>query len=217
MKRYTTVLFDLDGTLTDPAAGLIASFKYALDKMGVDYGEPESLKRFIGPPLYSEWRRVFSFSEDEADRALKSFREYYAEYGWWNNKIYDGIKELLSHLKAAGLTLAVATSKPEIFAKKVLHLFEIDVFFDFIGAADTDRTRDKKNEVIDYVFANIGEEKRKDAILVGDRLYDAEGAKETGIDSLGVLWGHGSEEEIDAAGFTLKANTPEDVVRILLG
>ena len=216
MKKYDTILFDLDGTLTDPATGLIKSFKYALDKMGVDYGAPETLTRFIGPPLYAEWQRVFNFSDSEVDTALKTFRAYYGEYGWWDNRIYNGIDEMLSKLKASGLTLAVATSKPEIFAKKVLKLFEIDKYFDFVGAADTDRTRDKKYEVIDYVFANLGEEKRKNAILVGDRRYDAEGAAIAGIDSLGVLWGHGSEEEIDGAGFLYKARTPADVVSILL-
>lgn len=217
MKKYDTVLFDLDGTLTDPATGLIKSFKYALDKMGVDYGAPETLTRFIGPPLYSEWQRVFNFTDAEVDLALKTFRAYYGEYGWWDNKIYDGIKETLSALKAAGLTLAVATSKPEIFAKKVLKLFEIDEYFDFVGAADTDRTRDKKHEVIDYVFSNIGEEKRSRAVLVGDRRFDAEGAKLSGIDAIGVLWGHGTEEEIDAAEFNFKVKTPSDLIPLLLG
>ena len=217
MKKYDTILFDLDGTLTDPATGLIKSFKYALDKMGVDYGAPETLTRFIGPPLYAEWQRVFNFNDQEVDLALKTFRAYYGEYGWWDNKIYDGIKETLSALKAAGLTLAVATSKPEIFAKKVLKLFEIDVYFDFVGAADTDRTRDKKHEVIDYVFSNIGEEKRARAVLVGDRRFDAEGAKISSIDSIGVLWGHGTEEEIDAAEFNYKVKTPGDLIPLLLG
>ena len=216
MKKYDTVLFDLDGTLTDPESGLISSFKYALDKMGVEYGTAESLKRFIGPPLYSEWKRVFEFSDEEADRALLTFREYYARYGWWDNKIYGGIAEMLAQLKATGFLLAVATSKPEIFAKKVLKLFEIDKYFDFVGAADTDRTRDKKQEVIDYVFENIGEDKRARAVLVGDRKYDAEGAKISGIDSIGVLWGHGSESEVAESGFDFVAKEPSDVLKILL-
>ena len=217
MKKYTTILFDLDGTLTDPASGLIASFEYALSKMGVDFGTRESLKRFIGPPLFSEWQRVFGFSDSEADRAIRTFREFYEVYGWWDNALYDGIKELLSRLRSAGLTLAVATSKPEVFAKKVLALFGIDGYFDFVGAADTDRTRDKKHEVIEYVFEHIGEDKRAGAILVGDRCYDAEGARIAGIDSLGILWGHGTEDEIDSAAFDLKARTPSEVAQILLG
>ena len=216
MKKYDTVLFDLDGTLSDPAPGLIRSFKYALDKMGVDYGTPESLKRFIGPPLYAEWRRVFDFSDSEIDLALKTFRQYYALYGWWNNNIYDGVREMLASLKNAGFTLALATSKPAIFTYKVLKFFDIEKFFDFIGAADTDRTRDKKHEVIEHVFSNIGESKMKNAIMVGDRLFDAEGATISGIDSVGVLWGHGTEEEIDAAGFTYKVRTPDELTALLL-
>ncbi len=217
MRKYDTVLFDLDGTLTDPASGLVASFKYALDKMGVDYGDVQSLKRFIGPPLYEEWKRVFSFSDDEADRALKIFREYYSVYGWWDNILYPGIPELLRELKNCGFTLAVATSKPDFFAKKVLKLFEIDVFFDFVGAADGDRTRDKKCEVIEYVFENLENVCRERTILVGDRKYDADGAKSCGIDSLGVLWGHGSSREIRSSGFSYVARTPSDVAAFLIG
>ena len=215
MKKYDTVLFDLDGTLTDPSAGLVSSFKYALDKMGVQYGTTESLKRFIGPPLYAEWKRVFDFSDEEANRALLTFREFYAVYGWWDNKLYDGIHEMLGALKGAGLVLAVATSKPEVFAKKVLHLFDLDKYFDFIGAADTDRTRDKKNEVIEHVFANIGQEKRAHAVLVGDRKFDAEGAAMCGIKSIGVLYGHGSYEEMSASAFEALFEEPSEVVEYL--
>ena len=215
MKKYDTVLFDLDGTLTDPESGLVSSFKYALDKMGLEYGEKESLKRFIGPPLYSEWKSLYSLSNEDADKALALFHEYYSVYGWWDNVLYEGIKEMLSALKASGFTLAVATSKPEFFAKKVVALYGIDGFFDFVGAADGDRVRDKKHEVIDYVFENIGQDKRSHAVLVGDRKFDAEGAEICGIDSIGVLWGHGSEEEIDGAGFTYKAGTPCEIIKVL--
>lgn len=214
MRKYDTVLFDLDGTLTDPESGLVSSFKYALDKMGLEYGDRDSLKRFIGPPLYAEWKSLYSLSEADADKALMLFHEYYSVYGWWDNELYGGIKEMLSALKGAGMTLAVATSKPEFFAKKVISLYGLCEFFDFIGAADGDRARDKKHEVIDYVFGNIGEERRKRAVLVGDRKYDAAGAALCGIDSVGVLWGHGSEEEIDGAGFTHKASTPCEVIKI---
>lgn len=215
MKIYDTVLFDLDGTLTDPERGLVSSFEYALRKMKLDFGERSSLKKYIGPPLYSEWKREFSLSEAEADRALMLFHEYYSVYGWWDNELYSGIKEMLSALKRAGKTLAVATSKPEFFAKKVLARYGLDVYFDFIGAADGDRARDKKHEVINYVFENIGEEHRAKAVMVGDRSYDAKGARECGIDSIGVLWGHGTECEIDAAGFCAKAKDVDGLLSLL--
>ena len=216
MKKYDIIAFDLDGTLSDPSRGLIASFVYAFKKMGVDYGEPESLKRFIGPPIYEEWQREFGFTPEESSRALLIFREYYQVYGWWDNEMYQGVPEMLSELKARGKKIVLATSKPEIFAKKILKLFDIAKYFDFIGGAATDKTRDKKHEVLEYSLRNLGVTDKSRAILVGDRIYDAEGASLCGIDSLGVLYGHGSSEEILSAGFTLVAKTVSDISKILI-
>lgn len=216
MKRYDNIFFDLDGTLTDPVHGLIASFEYALKKMGVDYGKREELKRFIGPPLYDEWRSVYGFSAEEGTRALLLFREYFAVYGWWDNLLYPGVHEMLSSLKSAGKKIYLSTSKPEIFATRILDLFDISKYFDFIGGASTDKTRDKKHEVLEYVLDAIGEPDRSSCILVGDRKYDAEGAKMVGIDSLGVLYGHGDENEIFSSGFTAVVKTVEDVTAFLL-
>ncbi len=216
MKKYDIIAFDLDGTLSDPSRGLIASFVYALKKMGVDYGEPEQLKRFIGPPIYEEWQRVFGFSPEESARALLIFREYYQVYGWWDNEMYEGVPEMLRELKLAGKTLILATSKPEVFAKKILSLFDIAKYFDFIGGAATDKIRDKKHEVLEYSLTAVGPINPARAILVGDRIYDAEGAKRCGIDSMGVLYGHGSEDEIFSSGFTLTAQKVEDISKILI-
>ena len=216
MKKYDVIAFDLDGTLSDPSRGLIASFVYALKKMGVDYGEPESLKRFIGPPLYDEWQRVFGFTKEEAARALLIFREFYQVYGWWDNEIYDGVPKMLSDLKAAGKKIILATSKPEVFAIKILKMFDIAKYFDFIGGAATDKTRDKKAEVLEYSLNSIGITDRSGVILVGDRMYDAEGAGECGIDSMGVLYGHGTEEEIYSSGFTHYADTVADICAKLI-
>ena len=214
MKRYDTVIFDLDGTLENPESGLVSSFKYALGKMGVDYGTLDSLKRFIGPPLYSEWRRVFGFSEDEGDVALGLFHEYYSVFGWWDCEVYRGIHELLGELKGRGFTLAVATSKPEFFAEKVLSRFGLRGYFDFVGAADGDRQRDKKHEVLEYVFENLGC-KRERSVMVGDRVFDADGARKCGIDAVGVLWGHGSREELDSSGFVYIAENPTELISFL--
>ncbi len=216
MKKYSTIAFDLDGTLTDPERGLIASFSYALGKMGIDYGDKKSLKRFIGPPLYDEWQRVYGFTPEQSSEALLIFREFFAVYGWWDNELYQGVAQMLKKLKGSGKTIVLATSKPEMFAKKILKLFDIDKYFDFIGGASTDKTRDKKWEVIEYVLAEIGSPSRSECILVGDRVYDAEGAAMCGIDSLGVLYGHGSREEIESSGFTMIAETVDDITDILL-
>lgn len=219
MKKYNTIVFDLDGTLTDPAAGLVAGFEYALKKKGISYPSREYLLKFIGPPLVEFWQGEFGLSFSEAEELVLLFREYYNVYGWWDNRIYPGVYDMLSELKRRGKTLLVATSKPEDTAKRVLKLFGIDKFFDYIGGADGHKKRDKKWEVLSYSLRSGGIDKDKGgfdgAILVGDRCFDAEGAKLCGIDSLGILWGHGSKEEIMNSGFTYTARTPEDVLELL--
>ena len=215
MKEYSVVAFDLDGTLTDPEQGLVQGFIYAFKKMGVaDYGSRESLRRFIGPSLYVVWQEEFGFNETTVVEAIEKFREYYNIYGWWDNKVYDGIVEMLESLKAAGKTIILATSKPEDTALKIMRLFGLDKYFDFMGGAKGDN-RDHKWQVLDYSLNAVGAD-RDSAILVGDRMYDAEGAKICGIDSLGVSWGHGTSEELESSGFTHIANTPEDVTRLII-
>ena len=130
--------------------------------------------------------------------------------------MYDGIVEMLEALKAAGKTIVLATSKPENTARRIMALFGLDKYFDFCGGASTSSTRDKKWEVLEYSLDSVNATDDAKCILIGDRKYDAEGAAICGIDSIGVLWGHGSEEEIYAAGFTYIAKTPLDVVKILL-
>lgn len=214
MKKYDYIAFDLDGTLSDPEHGLIEGFIYAFKKMGVtDYGTRESLRRFIGPSLYVVWQDEFGFTPETVIDAIEKFREYYNIYGWWDNKVYPGIVEMLSELRAQGKKLILATSKPEDTAKKIMSLFELDQYFDFIGGAAGDN-RDHKWEVLEYSMRSAGADPSS-TILVGDRMYDAEGAAKCGVDSLGVLWGHGTPEEIASSGFTLTAKTPADVVRLL--
>ena len=221
MKSYDIIAFDLDGTLSDPAAGLVEGFVYAFRKMGVDYGEREALKRFIGPPLIETWMPEFGFSYEEAERAVLLFREYYNIYGWWDNKIYEGIPELLGELRKRGKTVVLTTSKPEDTAEDVLNLFDIRKYFNFVGGASSHKTRERKSEVIDYVLESVGvgtsPEERSRVILVGDRVYDARGAAECGIDSIGVLWGHGSKEEIAESGFTYTAKNTSEVLSIIGG
>lgn len=215
MNKYDVIAFDLDGTLTDPENGLIEGFIYAFKKMGVTgYGDRDSLRRFIGPSLYVVWQEEFGFNEKTVIDAIEKFREYYNIYGWWDNKVYDGIEDMLETLKEEGKTLILATSKPEDTAIKIMKLFGLDKYFDFLGGAAGDN-RDHKWQVLDYSLNAVGADRSR-AILVGDRKYDAEGAKICGIDSLGVSWGHGSREELESSGFTLLADTPDEVKGILL-
>ena len=215
MKKYDVIAFDLDGTLTDPENGLIEGFIYAFKKMGVtDYGDRNSLRRFIGPSLYKVWQDEFGFTSETVVEAIEKFREYYNIYGWWDNKVYDGIREMLAELKAAGKTIVLATSKPEDTALKIMSLFELDQYFDFLGGAKGDN-RDHKWQVLEYSLKAVGADPSR-AVLVGDRMYDAEGAKICGIDCIGVTWGHGGRKELTEAGATYIADTPEDVLKMII-
>ena len=215
MKKYSVILFDLDGTLTNPEHGLLEAFVYALSRVGVDYGDRASLRRFIGPPLFSEWQSAFGFTPDESREAIRLLREYYDVYGWWDNEVYPDIREMLTNIKASGKILAVATSKPEHTAKRVLSLFGLDEYFAFVGGASGGETRDKKSEVIEYVLDNLGIKDKSASVLVGDRMYDAHGAREAGIDAIGVLWGHGSEKELTESDFVAVVKTPTELVALL--
>lgn len=216
MRKYEVIAFDLDGTLTNPERGLMASFKYAHQKMGIAYESENALRRFIGPSLYDEWQRCYGISAEKASEMLLVFREFFSVYGWWDNEVYKGIPELLCDLKNAGYRLVVATSKPEHFAKKIIRKFDIEKYFEFIGGASSDKTRDKKHEVLEYVLESIGWPDRKRVIIVGDRKYDAEGAAAVGIDSLGVAWGFGSDAELKKSGFTAVAAGVDDVRKFFI-
>ena len=221
MAKYDIIAFDLDGTLSDPAQGLLDGFVYAFRKLGIDYGERESLRRFIGPPLADEWRKEFGFTADEADHAVDLFREYYNIYGWWDNFMYPGIAELLASLKAAGKTVVLSTSKPQDTATDILRLHGIYKYFDVISGHDyVNRLREKKCEVLEYALEKLGVEKnggkRATCVLVGDRKFDAEGAAICGIDSVGVAWGHATKEALDSAGFTHVVSDVEQLKGILI-
>ncbi len=215
MPKYDLILFDLDGTLSDPESGLIKSFSYALSRMGIDCSDREELRRFIGPPLYEEWQRVYGFSPAEAGQALDYFHEFFEVDGWCDNRMYEGIPAMLCALRNAGKKIALATSKPEKYAKRILRYFGISQYFDFEAGAYSDRIRDKKWEVLAYALEQFPSVPRERCVLVGDRKYDAEGAKICGIDAVGVLWGHGSREELMQKGMRV-FETPKELLSYLL-
>ena len=220
MKNYDTIAFDLDGTLTDPKRGLTSAFAYGLRKIGLRVDDVESLKKFIGPPLRDSFRDEYGLSEQDADDALMLFREYFGVYGWWDNELYEGIHDLLASLKAAGKTLVLATSKPEVYSSKILKLFGLSDYFDFAEGASFDSSREKKCDVLEYALSMVGAdsaEGKRAAVLVGDTRFDAEGARLCGVDSIGVTYGYGTEAELLAEGATYIAKTVADVKRILLG
>ena len=173
---YDVILFDLDGTLTDSALGITNSVAYSLKKYGIEVADRTELYKFIGPPLQESFEKYYSFSPEEAKRAVEYYREYYREKGIFENVVYEGIESLLKMLYASGKTLLVATSKPEEFAKTILKHFNLEKYFTYIAGANMDGTRTKKDEVICYALQNGHISDRSKVLMVGDREHDILGA-----------------------------------------
>ncbi|MBP3921945.1 MAG: HAD-IA family hydrolase [Ruminiclostridium sp.] len=192
---YKYVLFDLDGTLTDPYEGISKSVQYSLSSFGIEENDENVLKKFIGPPLKESFMRFYGFDEEKALKAVEKYRERYITTGVYENALIDGVKETLSILKENGIAIYLATSKPQPLAEIILEHFGITGYFDFIGGADFNHSRDEKWQVIEYVFKNSGIKDTENALMIGDRMHDIIGAKKTGIKCLCVLCGYGSREE----------------------
>ena len=200
MKDKTYLLFDLDGTLTDPFIGITRSVQHALKYYGIIENDLSRLAPFIGPPLIDSFRETYHFSEEQAEEAVSYYREYFAEKGWRENKVYPGIPELLKHLQETGRKLYVATSKPTPFAEKILDHFNLSRYFERIEGASLDHTRMRKTEVMQYLLAQTGISEKGKTVMIGDRKFDVIGAHEIGVECIGVLYGYGSREELVSAG-----------------
>lgn len=213
---YTHIFFDLDGTLTDPKEGITNSVAYALASFGI-HEDPDRLTPFIGPPLIDSFMEFYHFDGPTAQKAVEKYREYFSQKGIFENRAFPGALPLLSQLKEAGKTVCLATSKPEVFARQILEHFHMDGYFDEIVGSCLDGTRTKKGEVIEEVFARLGENCPDKAmcVMVGDRLHDIHGAQENGLDSIGVTFGYGSQEELTQAGATHIAHSFEELAQIL--
>lgn len=197
MKKY--ILFDLDGTLTDSRPGIINSLQHALRFYGIER-PPEDLIQFIGPPLAYTFREGFGFSPEREKEAVAKYREYFADKGIFENAVYPGVESMLRALCGAEKTLAVATSKPEEYSKRILEHFGIARYFRFIAGSRMDETRSDKAEVIAYALSSCGVPSAADAIMVGDRNTDIAGARKNGAESVGILYGYGGREELRSAG-----------------
>ena len=214
MNRYDTLLFDLDGTLTDSQEGIINCMRFAIEKMG--YEMPQDTAKFLGPPLYQSFADFLGMNEEQVNEAVKLFRERYSTIGLFENRIYNGIPEMLQRLKDGGMRLMVATSKPRDYALRILDKFGLLHFFEVVGGACLDGTRNYKHEVIEYVFAESGISDRSGVLMIGDRKQDVLGAHDTGLKCMGVLWGYGSHEELNEAGADMIAASPSQAADMLL-
>ncbi|MBR4296522.1 MAG: HAD family hydrolase [Clostridia bacterium] len=212
---YNTILFDLDGTLTDSARGITNSVAYALTEFGLRFDSKEELRCFIGPPLIKMFIQVYGVSEEEARDLVKKYREYYAVTGIFENDLYENVEDLLSALYSDGKKLILATSKPEHFAVKILEHFGIAKYFSHICGATMDEKRTEKDAVIAYALDCAEITDVSSVVMVGDRKYDILGAKSFGIDSIGVLYGYGSREELESAGATHIAQSVNDIFKFV--
>ncbi len=213
---YQYILFDLDGTLTDSREGITKSVQYALDKMGIHEPDLKPLERFIGPPLYDEFRRSYGFDDAEAKQAIDFYRERFGVVGWKENLLYDGIPELLKALTEAGKTLSTASSKPAFFIDKIVKYFDIEQFFTVVAGATLDGSIGTKTQVVQQALERLNVQDRSQAVLIGDRLHDAEGARACGIDCIGVTFGFGSREELESAGANHVVDRVDELLPLLV-
>lgn len=215
MKQKQLILFDLDGTLTDPKEGITRSFQYALEKLGYREDDLEELTKVIGPPLWDSFQDFYGMTWEQANQGVQFYRERYRKQGLFENKLIPGIPELLIDLKLAGKKLAVATSKPTVYSITILEHFGIDQPFDEIIGSNLDGTRINKDEIIRHVLS-LFDVTPDQAVMIGDRKHDILGAKANQMESIGVLFGYGSTEEFQQSGADRIVATVDELRQLLL-
>lgn len=196
MKNYKVVLFDLDGTLSDPKIGITKSVQHALQKAGVMVNDLDELEPFIGPPLQVSFQEIYGFNDTQITQAIRDYRERFTERGMFENKLYEDIPALLAHLKQQGYILTIATSKPTVFAEQIIKYFQLESYFDLVVGSHLDGSRSAKGEIIAVVLQQLDSYPKEQFIMIGDRKYDLIGARENQIDAIGVTYGFGSLEEL---------------------
>ena len=221
------VLLDLDGTLMDSAPGIISSVIHAFETHGLPVPTSDALRRFVGPPIGESFARN-GFAPADVAEAIRTYRAHFAPHGMWTNSVFDGIPEVLGALHAAGRRLAVATSKPEVFARQLTDRFGLDPILEGVygatleeavaGAPADGPVRASKADVIGYALAELGVDPATagaTTVMVGDRSHDVEGAAAHGIDTIGVAWGYADEGELERAGASAVSSSPEELLGLL--
>ena len=210
-------LFDLDGTLTDPKVGITKSYQYALSSFGINE-ELDNLTRFIGPPLRDVFKESYGFGQADVEKAVTKFREYFSTIGLLENDVNPEIIDVLKRLKDDGIVMAVATSKVALYTNMILKHFKIDEYFSFVSGDEMDgsRTKNGKRDIIKIALDALDPNRIESAVMIGDREHDIIGAREVGIDCIGVTWGYGSLAELEQAQATWIANSPEEMYRYII-
>lgn len=216
MKKYDYILFDLDGTLTDSKQGIVECIAYALDKENIPYTSA-ILDKMVGPPFRVSMREYFGLEMPEIEKLIEIYRGVYEVDGYKKCKVFDGVCQMLSDLKNAGKILGVATSKPIKFTRLIMRDFDLAKYFDFVGGASSDASKEAKRDVVRMVLDNLKVEDESKVLMVGDRLYDIEGAHAENVDCAAVLYGYGNREEFEQYKADYILQTPADVVKLVLG
>lgn len=207
-------LFDLDGTLVDSGVGITRGVQYALKHFGIEVEDRRQLYPFIGPPLLDSFMDFFNLNETQAQGAIDYYREYYGATGLFENTVYPGIKTVLDQLKSQGKMIALATSKPEVFAERILAHYQLTDYFDYIGGATFDGVRSHKLDVIRYVLQALGNPPSDQVVMVGDRKFDVLSGNQLNLTTVGVLYGYGSQAELQAAKADYIIKQPTELLQI---
>ena len=216
MNPPEIVLFDLDGTLTDAAPGIVNGMRIVFDRFGIEQPDDATMRTHLGPPLAVTWREHYGFTDVQITEALAIYREYYHDIGMFENEVFEGIPQVLQELNDDGITLATATSKPDFSATRIIEHFGLRDHFAFIGAANLEGTRDSKALVIEHTLEQLQASATTHRIvMVGDRHHDVHGAREHGIDTIGVLWGYGDAEELTQAGAIALVENPRHLATVV--
>ncbi len=213
---FDTILFDLDGTLTDPSLGITNSIIYALKKFGIEETDRKKLHSFIGPPLSDAFENYYGFSKEKSQLAVKYYREYFAPKGLFENSVFEGVEEMLKTLKDKGKKLIIATSKPQVFADEILKHFNLYRFFDFVVGSNLDGSLTKKSQVIAKTLEILKPENKRNICMVGDRMHDMQGATQNGITPVGVSFGFGSIDELKNSGAEYIINSVLELTEFLI-
>lgn len=213
-KKY--ILFDLDGTLTDPFEGITKSVQYALNHFDIQVTDLTQLTKFIGPPLHQSFMEYYNLDSQQSHQAVVKYRERFAEIGIFENKVFEGIDELLKDLKAQNKKIIMATSKPEVYAIRIAEHYDFAKYFDLIVGSFLDGKRQAKSEVIEYIIRAQNIESVDEAIMIGDRLHDIKGAKHHNMETIGVSFGYGGTKELELAGATYIVDTVEQLRQLLI-
>lgn len=219
---FDYILFDLDGTLTDPKIGITSSVQYALRALGIDEPDLDRLEPFIGPPLADSFQEFYGLTPERTKLAIEKYRERFNNQGIYENEMYEGIDKMLAALKKNGKMLAIASSKPTPLVIRVLEYFHLKEFFDYIVGSELDGRRSKKEEVVEEALRLMvpdslsTQERKKRVAMVGDRRFDIEGAKAFGLTSVGVSFGYAPEGELEAAGADYIVDTVSELEGLLM-